>query len=348
MVQKSNIYFINQYKNLHYNHGGIGLADAEKIWADMGAEEIIFPCQFNTGWYAKIKRIRFVQKMYKQIKVGDIVLLIYPVYAQLVKKLVRLLVKKGVTVICLIGDIDGIKDGDAVGLQQDINFLQQFKYFIVHNSNMKEWAVTHLKAAPENMTAIDFFDFLIPALPEPVGMVPGYNIVFAGNLAKSGFLNQWNNIQEGNPELKLVLYGPGADAFVLQQPGVIWEGVYEPPEMPFTINGHFGLLWDGEGIDSPSGSLGNYMQYISHHKLSLYVLARLPVIVPEHTAAQAIVEKYGIGIAVKSLHQLQTVIDNTYTPTYLQMQQNMQVLATHIATGERLRVATQYLLKKLS
>ncbi len=347
MAQKANIYFINQYKDLQYKHGGVGLADAEKIWANMGFKEIAFPCQLNTGWYSKLKRVWFMQKTYRQLHPGDVVLLIYPVYAQLVKTLVRLLVKKKVTVICLIGDIDGIKDGDTAQLQQDVSFLQRLNYFIAHNNNMKSWAETCLNAAAENIAAIDFFDFLIPELPEISYEEPGTNIVFAGNLAKSGFLNHWDKVQENNAELNLVLYGAGANARLLQQPCVIWQGVFEPREMPFTIQGHFGLLWDGDGIDTPSGSLGYYMQYISHHKLSLYILARLPVIVPVNTAAQAIVEKYGIGLAVESLQELQQAITKIDAQAYRQMQHNMQVPAAHIATGERLRVATRYLLDKI-
>ena len=48
--------------------------------------------------------------------------------------------------------------------------------------------------------------------------------------------------------------------------------------------GSFGLIWEGDSIEKPSGSLGRYIQYISHHKLSLYILAKLPIIVAASAA----------------------------------------------------------------
>jgi len=81
------------------------------------------------------------------------------------------------------------------------------------------------------------------------------------------------------------------------------------------------------------------MQYISHHKLSLYILAGLPVITNWHAGSAEIVKKYKIGFCVESLHDIKSKIDSMSDFEYQQMRHNMKLLAKRISDGQCLKNA---------
>jgi hypothetical protein len=153
------------------------------------------------------------------------------------------------------------------------------------------------------------------------------------------FLEQLFIVRFSSPSLKFHLYGPGSTEKMRDQRNVVWHGVENPYDLPLKLKGGFGLLWDGNSADAPGGSLGKYMQYISHHKLSLYIVSRLPVIVPGFTAAAQLVEKYKIGICVYTLIGLEKQLKSISAQDYLAMQNNMAELARKISKGECLREA---------
>ena len=125
------------------------------------------------------------------------------------------------------------------------------------------------------------------------------DIVFAGNLEKSVFLEKLGELASPGNGLHFYLYGPGCTEKMRSQENATWMGIEKPYDLPAKLKGSFGLLWDGESIGEPGGSLGDYMRYISHHKLSLYILSGLPLIVPEIAGSATMVEKYKIGISCK-------------------------------------------------
>jgi hypothetical protein len=170
--------------------------------------------------------------------------------------------------------------------------------------------------------------------------------VFAGNLAKSSFLEQLYLLKEKRQGLHFNLYGPGCTDAMKSQRNVTYKGTVNPYDLPAKIEGCFGLVWDGDCIDKPGGSLGDYMLYISHHKLSLYILSGLPLIVPETAASARIVKKYFIGITINSLHEIEDRINDVSAGQYQQMRKNMKPLAEKISKGNCLGNALKELMKE--
>ena len=333
-------YFIQQYIQQEYQHGGIGLVDAEKILLSEGYIPVSFPHQQNLSLQAKISRFFYLVKIVFQIPGGSVVVFLFPIYAKIIQLLVRLLLlRKNIRLVCFITDIDGIKDGDAQKLKEDISFFRKLKYFIVHNQRMKQWLNDRVEGAQS--VQIVFFDFL--AKPVELKRKPSCDIVFAGNLEKSPFLEKLQLLKDKQPALHFNLYGPNQTDSMLQQENATWHGVENPYELAQKLKGSFGLLWDGNSIDRPGGSLGRYMQYISHHKLSLYILSGLPIIVPSTTAAEELVNKYNIGFAVNDLYGIEEKIKSLSEDEYNQMQKNMQPLAQKISTGGCIKEALQKL-----
>ena len=322
-------------------HGGIGFVDAETILMKEGYQPIEFPCHDRFSVKAKWIRLGYLLKSFFSIRGPAVVVFIFPVYAGMVKLLLKLLSRRrGVHIICFIGDIDGIKDGNKEGLESDIKQLQGYRNFIVHNTAMQHWVEQQIPRS--NSAPINFFDFLAKTY-EGNRTLSG-DIVFAGNLEKSVFLEKIGELASSGPGLHFYLYGPGCTELMRAQKNATWLGIEKPYDLPAKLKGSFGLLWDGDSIDEPGGSLGDYMQYISHHKLSLYILSGLPLIVPAIAGSAMLVEKYKIGITIRSLYELEDKIKNITDGEYQQMKKNMQPLAEKISAGGCIKEALQKLM----
>lgn len=325
-------YFLQQFLGQEYLHGGVGPADAEQIMLTAGYEPILFPHQDDFTIKAKINRYRFLHKALSDVPKGSTVVFLFPFYARMHRLFISRLRRRGdVTIICFIADIDGLKDDDSKLLRREVRFLKGFNRFIVHNERMKEWV--HATVSPSAMTAsIDFFDF--PALPFAGRRQLSPDVVFAGNLEKSPFIYELHKLK-GSGGVRFHLFGPGQTKPATQS-NVRFYGVEKPHALPAKLPGSFGLVWDGESIEKPAGSLGDYMQYISHHKLSLYILAGLPLIVPSTGAAALLVRKYGIGIIVDSLYELEERLGMVTVGEYEDMRRAMNPLAVRISGGKNL------------
>src|SRR2546421_3069182 len=283
-MKPKHLYFIREYAEDYFFHGGIGMVDAEKILIREGFKTIRLPFHFSFSLRAKVARLVFCLKTFISLPDHAVVVFLFPLHARLAKWLIKMLShKKNTRIICFIGDIDGLKDRNKVLLQEEAKELRRFRFFILHNQGMLNW----LKQVVPNFKweMIEFFDFLTsPAKKE---RRKDKTIVFAGNLAKSKFLAQLQTV-----DLLFNLYGPGITRQILEQPNIEYKGIFDPYTMPEMITGSFGLVWDGESAEGIQGSLGDYMQYISHHKLSLYILAGLPVITSCSAGSSELVDKY--------------------------------------------------------
>ncbi|MBC7949841.1 MAG: hypothetical protein H7Y42_18295 [Chitinophagaceae bacterium] len=340
--RESKKYFIQQYLQEDYQHGGIGGTDAERILVGKGFQPIFFPHQNDFSILAKVKRFLFLRKTLFSIEKNAVVLFLFPVYARINRLLLSMLAKrKDVTVVCFLADINGLKDGNKDNLQEEIAFFKKFNYFIVHSGNMEEWVKAEV-APSARITAIELFDFL--AEPDTHIRDKSFDIVFAGNLEKSGFLDKLHTLKPGQPSLHFHLYGAGHSEDMVNQDNVTWHGVFPPYELPAKLEGSFGLVWDGDGIDKPMGSLGQYMQFISHHKLSLYILSSIPLIVPASAASAGFVERNKIGFTINGLHEIESKIHSLTSEKYLQMQFNMRPIARKISEGGFLGAALEKVL----
>ena len=334
-------YFIEQYLEQEYQHGGITGVDAEKVLLAKGFTPVSFPHHYDFSVKAKMNRLLFLFKKFFSVERGSVVVFLFPVYAKMNRLLIRLFRFKGIRLICFIADIDGLRDEDQSLLRKEIRQLKRLRFFIVHNNKMASYLQ---KFIPQGVfSLLDFFDYLAP--PYYSEKQKGYSIVFAGNLEKSRFLSLLNQIAQQGTKLHFNLYGPGISEQALTQENVSYHGIYKPYDIPSKVQGSFGLIWDGESIHTCSGGYGEYLQYNSQHKLSLYILTRLPVIIWEEAATAELVKKFGIGFTIKSLFEIEDKITMLSEAEYRQMQINMQPLADKISKGECLGNAINEIMK---
>ena len=326
-----------------YLHGGVTNVDAEKTLFADGFEPVLFPYQQSFSIKAKISRLLFLLKKSIAIKRGSVVVFLSPFYARMDKLFIQLLRRNNITLVCYIVDIDGIKDGDDYLLKKEISFFRDLKYFIVLNDSMKKWLNEKVPGAVS--APVYFHAFLTRPVFRP--RQKSFEVVFAGNLAKSPFLEQLYLLKGTSPTLHFNIYGPDPTPAMTNQENITYHGVEKPYDLPAKLSGSFGLIWEGNSIERPEGSIGHYIQYITHHKLSLYIISGLPIIIAATAATAVLVEKYRIGVTVKSLYEIEEKIRAISDEDYSQMQVNMQPIAEKISKGSHLSDAINEIMKQL-
>jgi hypothetical protein len=329
--------------------GSKASSDCSAILTSMGFRHFDVPVFRRKGKLLNfISLFKRFTLLFFSLRRGDTVLLQYPLLGinKWLRWIVAMLRIKGCRLVCLIHDLDSLRNvHHAWTLDQEISRLKSFDLVIVHNVHMQ--ALLQRSGMSRPMRCLEIFDYLLPEDKLKVILIEGdisharevaaKTIVFAGNLAKSGFIDLLSAL----PALNFRLYGPGYAG----QPTKLlqWAGVYDADELPCKLSGDFGLIWDGDEIESCSGNLGNYLKYNNPHKASLYLLAQLPLLAPKGTAIGSFIDKHGIGITVNSLLELPELMSCLEDSAYLVMKSNLKKISLKIASGAFLRHALERL-----
>lgn len=239
-----------------------------------------------------------------RLKKGSIVGIQYPMLNNIFKFFIRAARKKHVKFFCIIHDIESLRLGgtDVNGVKKEVMNLNYYDCLIVHNLKMLRWLKD--KGITKKMIPLMVFDYLLQGI-EGGTNDPAFSntICFAGNLTKSSFIYQLNEIDNWN----FNVYGPNFQKGKVNSQNLNFNGEFSPEQIVYELKGDFGLIWDGDSIDKCDLILGNYLRYNNPHKFSLYIAAGLPVIAPANSAIGEIIQEYNIGILVNSLYDLKNL-----------------------------------------
>jgi hypothetical protein len=224
-----------------------------------------------------------------------------------------------------------------------VAILRLFDGLISHNPIMTRWLRDGgLSAKTVELQLFDYCTDAAEVWHEGDITLP-LQVVLASNLSydKARYVYDPQLGQLRNVELSL--YGAYFEPERMPASPIRHMGVFDPDE-PF-LNGryHFGLIWDGTGVDSCEGLYGHYMRFNSPHKLSLYVALGLPVIVWREAAIADFVLKQGIGLTVGNLLELDDIFTRVSTENYRRMAANMEALSSKVKRGDILRDALRQL-----
>ena len=336
-------YFIQEHLQREAFHGGIGNIDAEKVLVSLNYKAIEFPGYFDFSIKAKWQRFIHLFKTFVSVAAGDMVVFQFPLHARIHILLVKLLRIKGIHIVCFITDLEGLRVKDAAMLAKDKKALRRFSLFISHNARMSQWLRSQVPRA--NIAEIGFFDFL--TTPVNRHRKKGPQIVFAGNLQKSPFIQHLEQLTGFCPNITFLIYGPDYPAHLSFPKNAVYKGIFPPYDIVHHLEGSFGLVWDGPSIESCTGIFGEYLALNSPHKLSLYIMAGIPLIVPKMSASAGMVEQYGIGCTIDRLADIETVINTISDAAYETMVNNTRSLAADISRGKCLQQALHHLEKTL-
>ncbi len=197
--------------------------------------------------------------------------------------------------ILIIHDVRSYCFPELIPLRKkEISIINCFDSVIAHTEAMKEQLVRD--GVKSKIVVLGAFDYLLT--PQMAVKEDDGGIVFAGNLQKSGFLKDLHLLSG----LKFNLYG-GQKPEITYNDKIVYQGKFLPDDISPIVGG-WGLLWEGDSIDTCSGFHGEYLELIAPHKFSLYIASGLKIICWEKSAMAKLVVDRNLGFTIKSLSEL--------------------------------------------
>ncbi len=267
-----------------------------------------------------------------KLRRGDELCIQYPIKRNMLYYffvLLKLLKKRGVRIVFVVHDLDYLRIDSYMDIKTKIlKPLYLADKIIAHTPSMKE----HLESEgiKTKIDVLYLFDYLTkdPITPTEYCISHKNEIVFAGNLQKSKFLRQLNNYTFDY--VKFAFYGLKPDYSFSE--GKDYKGVFKPENTSF-IKGGWGLVWDGDSLDTCTGLIGEYLKYNASHKLSLYITAGIPVIVWSSSGLAKWITENKLGLCINSLKELDSVLSSISEEEYLVILHNVQAQCKILRSG---------------
>lgn len=243
-------------------------------------------------------------------------------------KILSMKKEKNVRIIGIIHDVNILR-----GNPTDYDF-RQYKVLnelpdvlIVHNEHMMK-ELCHRGFDINRMVNLEIFDYLMPNHKQ-IEVSDG--IVIAGNLmeSKAAYVYQTNKIKD-------VLFNLFGANYIDENSydNVNYFGAFLPDDLINNLRGKYGLVWDGDSIETCSGGKGEYLRINNPHKLSLYLAVGMPVIIWDEAAEADFVLKEHVGITVKSLYELPYKLAAVNDSEYENMKHNAEIVGERLRNGE--------------
>lgn len=235
---------------------------------------------------------------------------------------------KGYKTICIIHDLEGIRSNNKLQYDEDKRILNKVDFIISHNSKMTNELIK-MGISKEKLYNLEVFDYLLKD-KELVSRDKTSDLCFAGNLEKSPFIY---NFDKRFKNIKIDIFGINYDKSKNKNK-FNYRGAFSPDIIHKELTGKYGLIWDGNSLETCNGNMGEYMRYNNPHKLSLYIAAGIPVITWKKAAIAEFVEKNNIGITVDSLYELESYFKNLDNVDYEEHLKNILKIREEIINGE--------------
>ena len=348
-------YYISEHKFegvFSRTAGGKAREDAEQIFSNHGLTPIVVETVDRSKlnlvnkllWHFKIPALW--KEKTKGLKLGDSLVVQFPVleHSVFLFSFFRSLKKRGIRVVFLIHDLESfrnIKRSDYSLIKRIKMFFEELsvKYcakMIVHNDKMLTTLIQR-GIEPERMVSLEIFDYLIPNYSEELmkNRKNGVDmpIIIAGHLTPE----KARYVYCLPENYDFSLYGPEYSGN--QNDKIVYHGSFSPEELPYKLDGSFGLVWDGTSSDSCQGVFGEYLKINNPHKTSLYIASGIPIVIWEKAALSDFVKKYNCGITVSSLYDIKEATSTISEEDYRSMKDNASKLGEKLRSGYFLHAA---------
>lgn len=310
-------YCIQEFRNPSKNAGSKAVLDAAKILIANGYKAIDI---VNRRRYL----LNNVVKLLFKLRKNDVVVLQWPFHG-LSEFLISSLLLKKIRLTLLLHDLNSLR---AEGVNEDIEIklLSFAEHIIVHTDSMKRFLIQK-GVSDSKLSILTTFDYLTN--DKFCRRTYSNNVVFAGNLKKSTFLKK----------IPSDCFGINFNCYGLPS-GIIpeyltYKGSFSPDNVS-VIEGSWGLVWDGDSIVTCRGSYGEYLKINSPHKISLYIVAGLPIIIWKDAALAQYIIKNNLGITIDSLEDIPTAISKISNEAYKDMLKALEMEADTLKSGGHL------------
>lgn len=323
----------------------VEVSEGQKLTAGTKAKEDIVSFLVEDGFKklsvavpkSKWKRLLFGmtdwKNALKNVNSEDVVVYQYPAYSRIlgdffIKSINR---KKNVNKIIVIHDLNSIREYQKKpkDISRELNFFGKFDTIVCHNEIMAKWLVGN--GCTVRIVVLEIFDYLEK---EPIHESEDYkSIIFAGNLEKSNFL------QSIKSNIKFNLYGINPQEFY--PTNFNYLGAFKSEELGKRLEGGFGLVWDGDSVESCTGTYGEYMKFNNPHKTSLYLAMGYPVIIWKEAALARFIEKNNLGYTIESLSEIDEIIERISKEEYNAIRINVINMAKKLREGFFIKTAIE-------
>lgn len=339
-----------QYEeNTKKNAGGKAREDLNLIFKELGIKELNISAPQKERKKANIiKKLCYhynVEKIWEgavdQISSGDTWIIQFPVvnHTLLLKEVIKKAKKRKIKIIAYIHDLEILRllNADKMSIfekwrmkREEIDELQLFDYLVVHNKQMQKYINEHLNIPIEKTVVLQIFDYLIPGnyKHSKAEQWQMQNCIIAGNLLR----NKAGYVYNLPPLPDFELYGINYEEYQ-NKSNIHYHGAFLADELPYHMNGGFGLVWDGNETKTCAGAWGKYLMYNNPHKVSLYLACGIPVIIWEKAAMAEYVVSNKVGITIKSLDELSEKISEITYTQYEEMERNAVQISQKLRTG---------------
>lgn len=268
------------------------------------AFDIALNCGFMPSYKPSNNRtIRGIQQLLSlhKMKKADVLFVQYPAIENRIQKILAKYMNPTGVKIALIHDLPSIQGMQNSNKELEIEQLSCFTHLIVHNVKMEQYI--RQIGFTGKIVRLELFDYLHDTSKQITDEKFCGSISIAGNLKKSKYILDLGRVDRCNFEL----YGIKGDMDFSNISNVQYNGMLSSEEIVYKLTGDYGLVWDGDSIESCTGVYGRYLLYNNPHKLSLCMAAGKPVIVWKRSAVADFVQREGVGICVDSLLELNTI-----------------------------------------
>lgn len=333
------MFYISKNYRDRYTASSKAKLDCELIVQSLGFINIGLPVSFSQNSYlGRLKTVLSNKYACLRMPKNSIAFLQYPVYGY--KDQVNRCLRQKNKIITVIHDLNALR---GITQLSDFKVLESSDVLIVHTQRMKEWCLENLRV--KHIVVLELFDYLYDKPRDREVKLYDKNrisVAFAGNLSKSAFLDHIHLHQS-----QLNLFGIGIDRRQIGE-GCVYQGCFPPNELYKYLNSMFGLVWDGDTVETCTGVGGKYLRYIIPHKISMYLSCGMPVIVWSQSAMADFVRKEHIGLVVDSIGDMDTFLQKVSVEDYKQLCAHVQDIRDKVISGFYLSDAIAKSLKLLN
>ncbi len=222
---------------------------------------------------------------------------------------------------------------EKLSIKSEIKSLNRNTYIISHNQKMTDWLNT--QGLNTKIVNLNIFDYLgngkSSTITYPLDLK--FNIVFAGVLSpsKNNFIYKMDDLKPSNYSVNL--YGVGFNRSDYKGSLLNYKGSFNANDIIKEIDGHFGLVWDGDTYEECTGAFGQYLMYNNPHKTSLYLRAGLPVITWNKAAIADFIIENNVGFVISSLGELEERLKDLSEDKYHEIHENCLTIGKKLEQG---------------
>lgn len=283
----------------------------------------------NNGIGRFMTKVASVSNILFRLKKGDILLLQYPM-KKFYKIACRFAHMKGAKVVTVIHDLGAFRRKRLNSVQENAR-LSLTDFLIVHNSTMHKYLIDN--GYKGGVHDLGIFDYLSDKKMIE-GRVPHkpWKVVYAGSMGywRSGFLYK---LDECSAKWDMDLYGNGFEEEKNCYSQLHYHGFMQSDSFIGSVEGDFGLVWDGDSLDKCTGAWGEYLKINNPHKTSFYIRAGIPVIVWSKSAMASFVIENNLGIAVDSIRDIESRLNVMTAEEYAKMQESVSLVGKRLNDG---------------